>query len=115
MIRRFTRRSGATALTVALTLAVGLAFTAATPTPANAVECLLDTDNSGDATDGVDTVDNATSPGSFTTACGTDADANGDGATVFGFDADTAEGTTDGIAIGDDANSDGTGAIAIGR
>ena len=55
VIGRFTRRSGATALTVALTVAVGMAFTAATPTPANAEECLLDTDNSGDATDGVET------------------------------------------------------------
>ena len=80
--------------------------------PAQAQECLLDTNGDGNADTDIDTIAGASATGVNSLACGPGAEARGDRAVAIGEDAE-AEGD-DSIAIGAATDASGVQSIAIG-
>ncbi len=96
----------------ALALIAGLSLSLAPQ--ANAFDCLLDTNNDGDADSNVDTDGGANSAGSsFRLACGVAADATGGNATALGHLA-IATGNRS-TAVGSSASATGDFSAALGR
>ena len=125
MIR--TRLRSRSSLVIAMALATLAGSTLVSPTPAHADDCLLDTNNDGDADATTDTDGGANSGGiDGQLACGVNAFATGIGSTAIGNTAtasafnSTAVGqgsdatSSDTTALGVDANATSASAIAIG-
>ncbi len=95
-------------------LLVSTASPFAVSAPANAETCLLDTNDDGTATDGVDTDGDAESSedGAAGLACGVDAVSEGAGSIAVGTGA--VAGDTDAISIGVDSSALANRGIAIG-
>lgn len=100
---------------VALTGVLATAAVVAAGLPAEANACLIDTDNSANATAGVDTTAGADGDGANPDrlACGTDAATPGQFGTAVGARA-VASGATDSSAFGADSIASGNEATAIG-
>ena len=109
-LNRVTAKFITSAGALALIAGVGLG----TPMPAFADDCLLDTNNDGNADSNIDTDGLANSSGNdFRLACGHLASAAGGESTALGWSANAAGGSS--IALGRSANAAGTESIAVGN
>ncbi len=102
-------KSAGAVLAILAVLNLGIAFAP----PAYADDCLLDTNNDGNADTDVDTDGGAFSSGNAARlACGPSASASGDASTALGFLASAAGDNS--VALGREAGAAVTGAIALG-